>query len=64
MVQTVLEAIHLFYHPRTIYIVTPHSFCDMIEKKSEEWNVRVKAIPEETFFILNLTNKSLILLLF
>jgi len=52
MVRTVVEAIHLFYSPRIIYIITPKRFSTIIEKSSETWLVnKIVVIPEETFFM-------------
>jgi len=54
MVRTVIEAIHNFYSPRTIYIVTPKKFSNIIMKSSKDWLVKnIVVIPEETFFISN-----------
>jgi hypothetical protein len=53
MVQTVVEAIHTFYSPKNIYIITPSTSCDIIRRESKNWNVNIVAIPEETFFIKN-----------
>lgn len=52
MVRTVVEAIHLFYNPRTIYIITPEKDAKEINEKSQSWmQNNVIAIPEETFFM-------------
>jgi len=52
MVRTVVEAIHLFYSPKTIYIITPQKYRTIIEKLSKTWLVKkIVVIPEETFFI-------------
>ena len=54
MVRTVVEAIHLFYNPRTIYIITPEIDVTEINEKSKNWmQNNVIAIKEETFFMKN-----------
>jgi hypothetical protein len=54
MVRTVVEAIHLFYNPRTIYIITPEIDVEEINEKSKNWmQNKVIAIKEETFFMKN-----------
>jgi len=52
MVRTVVEAIHSFYSPRIIYIITPQRFSTIIEKSCKTWMVnKIIVIPEETFFM-------------
>lgn len=52
MVRTVVEAIHMFYSPRTIYIVTPKRFSKTIINASKNWIVKkIVVIEEETFFM-------------
>jgi len=52
MVRTVVEALHTFYSPRTIYIVTPSRFIATIQNVSKDWLVKkIVVIPEETFFL-------------
>jgi Family of unknown function (DUF6492) len=52
MVRTVVEAIHTFYSPRVIYIVTPKRFIPTINNVSKDWIVKkIVVIPEETFFL-------------
>ena len=52
MVRTVIEAIHTFYSPRVIYIVTPKRFIPTIDIVSKDWLVKkIVVIPEETFFL-------------
>ena len=52
MVRTVIEAIHTFYSPRVIYIITPGRFSQIIKKVSKDWIVKkIVVIPEETFFL-------------
>jgi hypothetical protein len=54
MVRTVVEALHTFYSPRTIYIVTPNRFLSTITDASKDWIVKkIVVIPEETFFLHN-----------
>ena len=54
MVRTVIEALHTFYSPRIIYIVTPKRFIATINNASKNWLVKkIIIIPEETFFIKN-----------
>ena len=52
--RSVLEAIHNFYRPRRIIVVTKKSEADILTKLLPYWNVgRVECIDEETFFIRN-----------
>jgi hypothetical protein len=52
MVRTVVEALHTFYSPRVIYIVTPKRFIPTINNVSKDWIVKkIIVIPEETFFL-------------
>lgn len=53
MVRTTVEAIHSFYSPRNIFIITPEIYVSNIEYLSIYWLGNVIVIPEETFFIKN-----------
>uniref|UniRef100_A0A6C0EA42 Uncharacterized protein n=1 Tax=viral metagenome TaxID=1070528 RepID=A0A6C0EA42_9ZZZZ len=54
MVRTVIEALHTFYNPRVIYIITPLNYVDEINTMSSNWNKNtIIALPEETFFMKN-----------
>jgi len=51
LLRTVLEAIDLFYSPRTIYIITPKKNIEKIDLFSKEWlKKNVIIIEEEHFF--------------
>ena len=61
--RSVLEAIHNFYRPRRIIVVTKRIEGDILNKLLPFWNVgHVQYVDEETFFIRNygLTFESLI----
>jgi len=52
MVRTMIEAIHMFYNPRNIYIITPKESIEKLQQFSDYWTKnKIIAIPEETFFI-------------
>jgi hypothetical protein len=52
MVRTVVEALHTFYSPRVIYIVTPKRYIPTIKNVSKDWVAKnIVVIPEETFFL-------------
>uniref|UniRef100_A0A6C0ER40 Nucleotide-diphospho-sugar transferase domain-containing protein n=1 Tax=viral metagenome TaxID=1070528 RepID=A0A6C0ER40_9ZZZZ len=53
MVRTTVEAIHTFYSPRNIFIITPEIYVSNIEYSSIYWLGNVIVIPEETFFMKN-----------
>ena len=55
MVRTVVEAIHHFYSPRTIYIVTPKPDAEIVKQNAIYWEGgrTVKVFEEETFFMKN-----------
>ena len=54
MVRTVVEALHTFYNPRVIYMITPLKYVDEINTMSSNWNKNtIIVLPEETFFIKN-----------
>ena len=53
MVRTTVEAIHTFYSPRNIYIITPEIYVSNINCLSIHWLGNVIVIPEETFFMKN-----------
>ena len=61
--RSVLEAIHTFYRPRRIIVVTTRIEGDILSKLLPFWNVGpVQYVDEETFFIRNygLTFESII----
>lgn len=52
--RSVLEAIHKFYKPRRIIVVTKKVEADILTKLLPHWNVgRVECIDEEIFFLRN-----------
>lgn len=54
MVRTVIEAIHTFYNPRVIYIITPQKYVEEINIMSKNWMKNcIIVLPEESFFIKN-----------
>ena len=54
MVRTMIEAIHMFYNPRNIYIITPKDSIEKLQHFSGSLTKnKIIAIPEETFFIDN-----------
>ena len=49
--RAVLEAIHIFYKPRKIFVVTPYEETKILKHLIKIWNVgEVKCIAEEDFF--------------
>lgn len=54
LVRTVLEVIEKFYSPRTIYIITPQKYVEIINTLSKNWLVKkVIVLEEEKFFEKN-----------
>ena len=52
--RSVLEAIHEFYQPRRIIVVTKKVETDILKNLLPYWNVgHVQCIDEETFFVRN-----------
>ena len=54
LLRTVLEAIEKFYSPRTIYIITPQKYVEIINTLSKNWLVKkIIVLEEENFFEKN-----------
>ena len=54
LIRATLEAITTFYNPRNIYIITPKENIDILNKMSNNWNIKKIIIyDDETFFIQN-----------
>jgi len=54
LVRTVLEVIEKFYSPRTIYIITPKKYIEIIDILSKSWYIKkIIVIEEEIFFEKN-----------
>ena len=52
--RSVLEAIHQFYQPRRIIVVTKKAEADILNKLLPYWTVGpVQCVDEETFFLRN-----------